>query len=797
MSFNDCITSAVATGRVSESKGDVAKAAYDKELNRLLADGMSEGDAKLQAAINATEQMTQTTKERRWQKLNEIQRAHEIHTAIKSADDPVLAIDQLMRDLELSYESVMGYAMANLSEFLTEYAPRYAGLQRPKAGLDDVPLAAYGQITDAAAVKKATAIQQALESLRLLANRYGANIPDNPLNRLFQTHDAIRVSSHSMDEWVNDHLADGVLDWDLMRYRGEKIEPGARKEILESVYRGIVSDGYDDIATAQTQGVTLANRLNRDRFLYYADGNAWNAMQKKYGAGNVHQQVIGMIDAMAKDISLLMKFGPNPEAMKSFTNREALARASELDLAKGANQRKELNRAKRRLAVMEDEYNIHARHVPSLESNWPVQLFSSIPQLATNALLGGIFVLSFISDSFNARVVNNLFNMPTAKAMREYFSEAAAFANPEKRQEAINSAVIFEHGISIATNRIRYMGLMDGPAAIRNFGEFTYRAGLTSLHTQVARNAAGKGFQSVLYGARNTEFDDLPFALFLIENGITKADWDALRATQVYEWNGAKVIRPIDLWRSGNVEAGVKFSNAMQQYIRSRVVDPSLRTRAAMGEAIDPNTVKGQAWRTLTKLTSFPIEVFFNHLRRIQHSDNKMRLMAQYFTWMTVGGMFITNAKAMVAGQNPYLGFDEEGNFNPLTMRGLDFLGRSVVNGGSLGILGDTLFNTVNIANSGYRPGNPTEEYIESLLKLTVGNVSQAAQGEDTKIGADALDFARKNIPEFWQTKLLVRRYLTDEWLREADPAAWERKKKYEMENPEGTWWGMGEDPEF
>lgn len=580
-----------------------------------------------------------------------------------------------------------------------------------------------------------------------------------------------------------------------MRYAGEKIEAGQREEILRQVYRGIISDGADDLATAQGRQPNLANRLNRDRFLYYASGDAWNAMQKAYGAGNVHQQVISMVDAMAKDISILMKFGPSPDSMKQFAIKNAENRGYELDAAAGANRRKELNKVRRRVATMEEEYKIHSRHVPSLESNFAVQAWTTLPKLAVNALLGSIFIPNFISDTFNARAVNNLFNMPAAKALREYMSSVPQ--TKEGRQELINAGVIFEHGISIATNRIRYMGLQDGPAWIRNVGEFTYRFGLTSLHTQIARDAAAKSFQSTLWGARGLEFDDVPFAAFMVENGITKADWDAMRAVPEFSWNGAKALRPIDLWRGGNVDAGVKFSNMMQSYIRSRVIDPSLRTRAALGEGIDPNSVRGQLWRTVTSLSSFPIEIFFNHLRRIQHSSNKMQMMAQYFAWMTVGGMFITNTKAVFNGQNPYWGQDESGEFNPFTARGLDFLGRSVVNGGSLGILGDTLFNTINIANSGYRPGNPTEEYIASLLKLTIGNATDAVQGEETNVAADALAFAQKNIPEFWQTKLLVRRYITDELLRESDPAAWERKKKREQEATEGVWWGMGEEPQL
>lgn len=51
MSFRDCLSSAVATGRVSEAKADEGIAAYDRAVSRLMADGLAESDAMLQASI--------------------------------------------------------------------------------------------------------------------------------------------------------------------------------------------------------------------------------------------------------------------------------------------------------------------------------------------------------------------------------------------------------------------------------------------------------------------------------------------------------------------------------------------------------------------------------------------------------------------------------------------------------------------------------------------------------------------------------------------------------------------------
>lgn len=800
MTFAACVQTAVEAGRVSQAKAEAGIAEYTRQVERHLSAGLKGVDAELQAAIAATEKMTNVSKTRRWQKLNEIQRAHEIYTRLRSAKDVDREATLIMEDMELTYDSVMGLAMANTDSFLVDYAPTAAGLRRPTAGLDEIPRAAFGESSDPVALRAYNAIKDTLAVLTAQANRLGASIVENPKNVLFQTHDAVRVSSVSRDEWVNDHLADGILDWETMRWQGEPILAGERKEILEKVYDNIISDGIISQKSGQRQIVNLANRLNRDRFLYYASGNAWNAMQTKYGAGNVHQQFVGMMDALAKDISILSVLGPSPDTQMRYFKNEIELLGVEKDAAKGSTQRKYLAAARRTGETVQRMYDIHARHVPSLESNLPVSLFSGLKTIAVNAVLGGLFIPSFIGDAANARTASLLTNMPATRYFREYFKNFV----PSKRSkmEAMQMMVTFEHGISIATNRIRYLGLMDGPNWARNVSEFTYRATLTSHHTQVARNVNGKNFQALLANSRNIEYDDLPFASFLAEHQISKAEWDAFRQTPVYVLKGAEFLRPLDFIRAGNDAAGIKFANAMQAFMKLAVPDASLRARAAIGEANDPNQPITQGAKAMLSLTAHPITIYFNHMQRIRHSNNKLSLAMRYFLWMTAGGMAITQVKALANGEGLYdmTPFDDSGTATEESFsRWVDFMGRSVVNGGSLGILGDVLFNTIDIANSKYRPGNPTEEYFKALARLTVGNANELMQGEETNAAKEALLFADKNIPDFWQTKLIVNRYFMDELLREADPAAYERKLRYQQETTEdrGTWWGMGQEPQL
>lgn len=794
MSWKDCITSAVEAGRIRPERGDMAHEAYDRAYARALAEGMDEGSADLKAADAAVEEITTLNKTKRWQRIKEMQSAKVLHDRIMGSNKPWEELEAIIVDLENAYDTTRSFAMANLDRMLMEYKPKMGGLKISLKGLEKVVRGAFGEAVEPEYKEMADALQETMELLRKMANSHGADIPKSKNSNLFQTHDAVKVSSVTQDTWVNDHLREGVLDWEVMRFEGKIIDPANRREVLERTYRGIVTDGADRGLEAQGNTPNLATRLNRDRFLHYAGADAWLEMQSKYGAGTLYEQTIGMIDAMAKDISLMRVFGPNADSMKEFVKRTAKKRGGDMDLEKGANERRLLKKVERQINVFEDEYSIHSRHTPSLEGNLAVQSFSAARTVFVGAKLGGVFIPSLAGDLTNAKVARRMFNLPEGKVFRSYWSEFVP--TKEKTAEAIRLGVIFENGISLATSRQRYFGALDGPHWARRFSDTVYRVGLAAHHTQVARNAEGKWFLGTLADSVGKKFDDLEFAPMLTEVGITPADWDAMRKVPLYNINGATFLRPMDAMET-NPEVAEKFSDLLQLYIRTAIPDITLRSRAAQGENIDPNTFRGQFIRTSTSLLSFPISVYFNQLRRIANAPtvrDKVSLSVRYFTWLTMAGAFITQAKALANGKNPqdmsFLDEEQPFGFN------WDFWGRSVLNGGSLGILGDLVFNNINISNSTYRPDDPTTEGFKAFHKLTLDNLIDIGQGKDADIGADAYNMVDKLVPKIWYMKLIIARSLGDYLDSEVDPAGHAKRLQYEQEYKEGQWWGQGESPE-
>ncbi len=800
MSFRDCIQTAVDTGRISSKKGAEAFAAYDDSLARAIASGEPEGVADGIAAGKSLEEITNLVGARRHQRINEMQRAHEIYTRFKDSKDPARTLQEIVVDLEMAQETVRSFAMANLDRMMLEYKPKAGGLVQPSRGLDDIERAAYGEASTPAGKEIADAAYESREVLRQWANRYGANIPENAKTRSPQMPDRVKVQAYSEDTFVRDHLENA--DWETMRYAGKEIPEGDRDALLRRTYQGIINDGFDREDISQLHPPGLASRLNRERFIYYKNADAAIAMREKYGAGTFYDQTINTVESLAKDIALLRVFGPHAETMKEFTKRAALSRAAELNNAKAPGSKDLVQKMKREVGLFQREYDVHSWHVTTADGNRAVQAFSTIRTLAVSAKLGFSLIPNLFGDLANSGAMKNVLGLPQVSVLRSYLKEWVP--TKAKQREAARMGVIFENALSLTSARIRYFGALDGPNWARRVSDVTYRAGLVAHHTQVIRNAQGKQFMGVLADYAGKKFDDLPFAPFLLQHGIGPEDWKMLSGVQKYAIGKAEFLRPIDLFSAGNAaekRAAEKFSDAMQMFIRTQVPDTTLRSRVALGEAIDPNTVMGQATRTMSSLMSFPTAIWFNQLERIAHAPgirNKLVFGSKYFVWMLGAGAAITQVRALANGNNPFeMGAtDQDGNLNTL------FWGNALMQGGGLGVIGDLVFNNINVSNSPRFSSDPTTEYIKKLHKLTLDNLFDAGKtalyeqglaqtpGNDLNVSADALRFMDANVPDLWYTKLVWERAIGDELMQQSDPAAWEKMQKYKQESaPQGQWW--------
>jgi hypothetical protein len=379
--------------------------------------------------------------------------------------------------------------------------------------------------------------------------------------------------------------------------------------------------------------------------------------------------------------------------------------------------------------------------------------------------------------------------MKEVSVFRSYSKEF--LSSKRTKLEAAQLGVVMESMISLAQGSARYFGALDGPTGVRRFTDVSYRLGLANHHTQMIRNAQGKQLLGLWANHARDEFDDLPFAPFLIERGITKEDWDAFRATPLTDIRGAKFLVPRQMFLIGNKVVAQKFSDAMQLFIRTQVPDVSLRSRRALGEFIDPNSAAGQSVRTLGSLFAFPVTIWYNQLRRISEAPgirNKFVFGARYVTAMTLAGLAIEQMRAITQGKELH------------DATKADTWGRALIAGGGFGIVGDLLLNSLNMSNSARPYSNPTMEFLDKARKLTAGNVWEYAFGEEPptadNVTADAAKFLDAAVPDLWYSRLLFNRAIKDDFMQTIDPAGWERKQQYLQEHEEGMWWAPGEDPQ-
>jgi hypothetical protein len=151
-----------------------------------------------------------------------------------------------------------------------------------------------------------------------------------------------------------------------------------------------------------------------------------------------------------------------------------------------------------------------------------------------------------------------------------------------------------------------------------------------------------------------------------------------------------------------------------------------------------------------------------------------------------MAGTAITQIKALLySGEQMYAWDDPE------------LWTRSVLNGGTFGILGDFLANNTDLMHGDFlKIGSPLTDALGKVAKLTIVDPIKEYQGKEVHAEADAIKALGTVTPNFWYTRLLWERAIGDELLKQSDPSAYAKKLKYIRQHKEGTWWAPGGHPE-
>lgn len=595
------------------------------------------------------------------------------------------------------------------------------------------------------AVNIAKTIQKHNESLRLLANDYGANIQKLTGYMIKQTHDQGKIYRDKTG-WFD--YMNKKLDWE--KSFDDVFTDAERTQVLEDLYTDFAAGVHLSAPKGAPSGFkgfgNIGKKMSHQRVLHFKDADAEYGYHQKYGSGKMTQGVIYGMEKMAQDIGILRHLGPNAEANLEEVMQQMLAKVrQEHDPKKFKRVERELTRVMKNLWP----------HVSGLTKVPGNHMLADASQMVRNvqtwAKLGGA-VLSGISDvplyGSEVRYQGGTMLGGMAEAVG-----SLAKSVPKKDQARLMSSlsVMYDGMISATTKRFDASDSVPGRmSAITNiFFKFNgLRWWTDKLRTGFARSRsvdlasqAGKSWKGVP--------KDLQRALSLY--GIDEAKWTVLQKAVDVGDDGRSYMTPEGIANASDEVVGKlidkptpakirrmrqEIEDQFRSYFYDRAstaaLEPDVKTQAYMLRGTQSGTVEGEFLRHIMLFKSFTAAVVQKPLAReiygrganslgeaLKNGNGEMSGLASLLAWNIAFGYLSMTAKDLAKGRSPRDPSDYK-----------TFLA-SAAQGGGFGIYGDFLFGDMKNRYGGGA--------LSTLMGPTAGTLSSLIDiGQRMRDGDDA-----------------------------------------------------------
>lgn len=700
-------------------------------------------------------------------------------------------------------------AFAMMNDLLTKYRPRLAGLRRPRAGMDDVVRELHGQATGIEAAKElAEGFRGAAKYVWSEFNRAaGDTIAWREDWALPHVHDPVRVGSVTAEQWADEVMPllnrDRMLDFES----GQPLSDAELYGLLTKMHDNISTHGLNDATPGMVGGRSIANRRSDPRMLQFKDGDAWLAYSDKYGAADPLDSMVAYVQSMSRDIGLMDKFGPNPKAMVE-TLKDTIKIA---DARKGAPQGR-IDYIKRQwnektLAGAVDRTYAHLSGAAGIpENSFIAGIFSATRAILSSAMLQSS-TLSAITDLNGQRLAYRMMGIEPMRAVLRTLPNIVrnlTHALPDTQQLALHLGLGADSWTQTASGAARYTGDVTGPEWSRRLVDFTMRSILLTPWTQGGKNVLALDFYHLLAQNSGKAFKDLPADLSseMGRFGIGEDYWNVIRKAELHiADNGAKYVNPLTVAQAEGLglEASVRLQNMMLTLQRTGIIEVSARTKAGSVAGQQPGTVTGEVMRSFTLFKSFPLTQMHMQLFNAVSSrpgglKNQLGMLASVMIGATAYGMLSTQLREMILNGRDPLSMD------PSTPEGRKAWGMAAIRGGGFGVFDQFMFQDVNHFGKGVAESfaGPIFDVFDDAVRLTMGNIQDAATGEKMKFKKEAWDLIKKYMPagKEWYAKLALERTVLDQLDTMADPKAYQRfsrqQRQYWKERHQRYWWGRG-----
>lgn len=807
MSFRECIDNAQAEGTITQEQAGLARTLFS-DLEAEYQGRMAPGAAQSQAARDAFDSLRRIATENRRRRGLQIQNWRQITNNLNEyrdirgnvnygkAAEALFDTDGLSRYSSVVQReaAVERAATRKLYDVLATFRRNLIGQTRNKAQLKNMVREVFGEDTgDASAREMAIAWKEASDYLRKRFNAAGGQIMSRLDWGMPQMHSTVRVRSATFNEWRE--FIQPRLDPEKMidEQTGLRMTPERLELALRDVYETIRTDGFNKMTPGATgQGRSIAKRRTDHRFLVFKDADSWLQYQEKFGNDNPFDTMFGHIKSMSKDIALMEILGPNPRATVNFLKQTAQKQA-----AITGDEAME-NAARKSAAKIDSFYMAVTGANNSPIDSRVMSTFAGLRQVLQSAQLGAA-AISAITDMNFQRMARGFVGLPQAKTITDYLKLLMPLGAEERGKTAIRLGLIAEGWSSLASAQMRYVGDISGPEITRRIADFVMRASFLSPFTQAGRWAFGMEFLGTLADNVGKTFDELdaPLRTTMERYNIGADKWDIMRSTELYDHEGATFLRAEDIEARTDIDPTLArdLATRMMEMIETEtnfaVPSSSLRGRVALTGETRPGTISGELTRSFAMYKNFGVTLVNTHLMRgvtQEGAKRKGKYFADLIISTTVMGALAIQLKEMSKGRDP----------RPMTDNA--FWLAAFLQGGGLGIYGDFLFSDVNRFDRGLAEtvAGPVVGFADDVRKLTIGNLVQASQGEDTNIARETIRFVGRYTPgsSLWYARLGVERMVLDQMQLYADPKARSNMRRlesrYRREYGQRYWWRPG-----
>lgn len=622
--------------------------------------------------------------------------------------------------------------------------------------VDEIFKGADGHTGNRVAQAGSKAYLKVIEDGRIRTNAAGGDIGKLGYGFLTQQRDATKLVAAGAKKWAMDELP--RLDRkQYLREDGSAMNDAEVLQIMESAHLTLVENGLNKIEPGQYMGPgKTANAGSAHRVIHYKDGPAWRESMAQYGEGSLYDAVMGHISHMTRNIGMMERYGPNPEMQ--FRLQADIAQRAD-GVGTSAN-RSALN-------TPQAYWDILSGKSGTPENQTLGNFGQDVRNLQVASKLGGA-VISSISDIGTVGASLHYNRLPFFQMIQNFKRNM----EPAQKEFLIGQGIIGDHVIA-AINR--YTGETLNNRLAGRVAAGVMKVSLLNKWTYALRSAFAATMMQGFAKKTGTAWKDLDQwdQQLMSRKGITEADWNIISQAKPTERAGLNYLTRDSILATGadgSQQAATKWMAFVTDETQFASIAPDLSSRAiTTWGGTQAGTALGETARTAMLFKSFPTAMMTRHWARVFDTPQGLEGAPAGFGATTVAGgrvnkaavLAALNVSLMMLGATALQIKSILSGKDPEDMTEGTFWVRSLAQGGGSGYVGDVLFKDPTAF-----AGSSAQRNVGAVMgpafgaaaglggDLIAGNIWQAAKGDETNFGAEALRLASDNLaPDVWQIR--------------------------------------------